>query len=156
MLKVSNSLALGIKNTATFFSKGKLKTLRFRHPRHITTNAPMSTYDESFAEVQAILRKFSKITSSKLVFFTDFRFAYDIYANEISSIILTDKNILCVYNGKEVIFDIDITKLTKTEVHLNKKQDKFLIVFFYNKNDKEFILTENLSICCQIYSLLSK
>jgi len=116
----------------------------------------MSTYDENFAEVQAILRKFSKIHNAKLVFFSDFKFMYDHYSTEFSTLILTDKNIMCVFNAKEIIFDIDITRLTKTEVHVSKKQDMFLIVFYYNDKDKDFILTENLSICCQVYSLLSK
>ncbi len=115
----------------------------------------MQTYDEDFAEVQAILRKFSKIQTSKLVFFTDFTFLYDNYVNDFSTFILTDKNIICVYNTKEVIFDIDITRLIKTEVHVSKKKDKFLVVFYMN-NNKDFIITDNLSICCQVYSLLSK
>src|SRR5690242_1070841 len=33
VLKVGNSLVVGLKNTATFFSRGKLRTERFRHPR---------------------------------------------------------------------------------------------------------------------------
>ena len=55
-LRLGNSMIVGLKNTVTMFQKGKIKTERFRFPRHITKNQPLNPYDENFAEIQAMIK----------------------------------------------------------------------------------------------------
>ena len=55
ILKAGNQLALGMKNTATYFSTSKLKTDRFRHPRHINQSESLKYFDEGLDETQDII-----------------------------------------------------------------------------------------------------
>jgi hypothetical protein len=157
VLRVGNSLAVGLKNTATFFSRGKLKTNRFRHPRHIVINEPLKSYDEDYAEVQAIIRKIGGLPDNKLLYFADFKNKDPDWDDEICTLIISDKHLLVVYNAKEVIMDIDIKTLRKTEVHMTYNTGEYLILLFYKeKPDKHFILTEDLGLLCQVHGILQK
>jgi hypothetical protein len=157
VLRVGNSLAVGLKNTATFFSKGKLKTNRFRHPRHIIINEPLRSYDEEYAEVQAIIRKIGGLPDNKLIFFADFKNKDPDYDDDICTLIITDKHLLIIYAAKETILDIQIKALRRTEVHLTFNKNEYLLLFFYKENqNKKFIITEDLGLCCQVYGILQK
>ncbi len=153
VLKVSNSLAVGLRNTATYFNRGKLKTERFRHPRHIIVNEPLKPYDETFAEVQAILRTLGTL-DTKLIFFADFLFMDQDLGNEVSTLIVTDKRIIVVYLAKEKVFECDILSVRNTEVHLIS--GNYLIIFFRKDGKKEYVMTNDVSICCQVHGILQK
>ncbi len=145
-------MAVGIKNTATYFSRGKLKTERFRHPRHIVVNEPLKPYDENYAEVQAIIRYLGDVTDNKLIFFADFKYIDPIYENLISTLIVTDKKVRVVYDGKENIFTLDIRLIRNTEVHVVR--DFFIIIFLLIDGRKNYVVTQDVALCCQVHGIL--
>lgn len=154
VLKVGNSLAVGLRNTATYFNRGKLKTERFRHPRHIIVNEPLKPYDENYAEVQAIIRTIGDLSDNKLIFFADFKYLDEDYSKETSTLIITDKRILVIYNAKNKVYDVDIRVIRNTEVHI--VNSNFILVFFLIDGSRRFIMTENLALCCQVHGILQK
>ncbi len=154
VLKVGNSLAVGLKNTATFFSRGKLKTERFRHPRHIVVNEALKPYDENYAEVQAIIRNLGDFADNKLIFFADFYYIDPDLGKETSTLIITDRRIMIIYDAKEKVYDLDIRVIRNTEVHIISKN--FVLVFYLIDGSKKFILTEDIALCCQIHGILQK
>jgi hypothetical protein len=154
VLKVGNSLAVGLKNTATYFSRGKLKTERFRHPRHIIVNEPLKPYDENFAEVQAIIRNLGDLTDNKLIFFADFKYVDPVYENELSTLIITDKKVRVVFDGKENIFQLDIKLIRNSEVHIVR--DLFIIIFFLIDGRKNYVVSQDIALCCQVHGILQK
>lgn len=154
MLKVGNSLAVGIRNTATYFSRGKLKTERFRHPRHIVVNEPLKPYDENYAEVQAIIRNLGDLTDNKLIFFADFKYIDPIYENGLSTLIVTDKKVRIVYDGTENIFSLDVRLVRNTEVHVVR--DYFIIIFFMIDGRKNYVVTQDVALCCQVHGIMQK
>jgi hypothetical protein len=157
VLRVGNSLATGIKNTANIFNRGKLKTNRFRHPRHIFRNQPLRSYDENFAEVQAIIKKIGGLPDNKVIFFQDFKYKEDDYDKEISTFIITDKTVLVVVNAKENAFSLDIKTIRNSEVHITHSSEDFLLLFHIkNSADKRYIMTDDIALCCQVHSILSK
>lgn len=151
---VVNSFSVGMKNTANMFSNGKIKTERFRHPRHIIKNKPLGPYDAGFAEVQQIIRNFHELKDQKLVFFHDFKFCEEDYENGICTLIITDKKIVVTYNAMNQILALDLDKLISTEVHSTIDKNVYLIVFFWINKGKSYIATENLNLCVQVHTIL--
>ena len=154
VLKVGNSLAVGLRNTATYFNRGKLKTERFRHPRFIVVNEPLKPYDENYAEVQAIIRNLGDLSDDKLIFFADFLFIDQDLGKEISTLIITDRRIMVIYHAKEKVFNLEIRLIRNSEVHVLTKS--FILVFYMVDGSKKFILTEDVVLCCQVHGILQK
>jgi hypothetical protein len=154
VLKVGNSLAIGFKNSANFFSRGKLKTERFRHSRHIVVNEGLRPYDENYAEVQAIIRHLGDISDNKLIFFADFYYIDRDLGKETSTLIITDRRIMIIYNAEEKVFDVDIRVIRNTEVHIIG--GNFVLVFYLIDGSKRFILTQDVALCCQVHGILQK
>ena len=129
VLKVGNSLALGMKNTTTFFSRSKLKTDRFRHPRHINQSEALKPFDLELAETQAIIANLYKnnegkiVTYPKIIFTKDFIFQDKLFIEKPSTVIITDYYVLVVYNGVEKINEILLKNINKTEVHKMKDSE---------------------------------
>ena len=155
VLKVTNSLAVGLRNTATFFSRGKVKTDRFRHPRHIIPNEGLRPYDPDSAEVQAILRQLGDFANNKLIFFADFKYI-EPGLTDLSTLILTDKKLLIVYQGKENLFELKLSDIKNTEVHINPEGSNYLLLIYTSLGDRQLIVTDNLEMCCQLHGILQK
>lgn len=154
--RIINSVSVGMKNTVNMFSAGKLKTERFRHPRHIVKNIPLTGYDENYAEVQEIMRTLGDLKDNKLVFFHDFKFEDEDYEKDICTLIITDKNIVVCANGKKQIMCIPLDRLSNTEVHSTHNKEVFLIVFYWTGGKRTCISTDNLQFCCQVHLVLQK
>lgn len=154
VLRVGNSLAVGLRNTATYFNRGKLKTLRFRHPRYINKNEHLKPYDENYAEVQAIIRNINNPPNEKLIFFGDFKYLEVGYDDDISTLIITDKRLVVVYKAKECAFMVEIKAIRNSEVHLINSN--FLIVFYIKDASRVYIATDNIALCCQVHAVLQK
>jgi vacuolar protein sorting-associated protein 13A/C len=155
VLKVGNSLIVGLKNTATFFSRSKLKTDRFRHPRHIDPNTALSSYDSDTAVVQAILRKIKVPSDQKLYFFSDFKYLEYGFEDEITTIIITDKRILIVLSAEEKLFDFDINIIRNSEVHL-VGSNKYLIIFYFINGEKKYFVSDNMNAFVQAHGVLQR
>lgn len=161
VLKVGNSLAVGMKNTATFFSKSKIKTDRFRHPRNINQSEALKPFDNELAETQAIIANLIKKsegkaveTFPKIIYTKDFTYADKSYSDKISTVIITDYYILVVFNGEEKIFDAVLKNISKTEVH--KNNNEYLLVLFIKDGRKKYIFSADLDLLCQIHGVMQK
>ena len=162
VMKLGTNLFVGMKNTATMFSKGKLKTRRFRHPRFISTSLPLQPYDEELAEVNAIVNKLGNIEFSTIIFFCDFKSLDERYDKADSTIIITDKLMLVVYDGKEEIENIELEKIVQVEVH-NSNVNEFILLLYLNENKKSeepskklYLWTSSVNTCVQTYQVLMK
>jgi hypothetical protein len=166
ILKVGNSLAIGMKNTATFFSKSKLKTDRFRHPRHINQSEALKPYDNDLAETQALITNLFKSNGSKnglgttntfpkIIYTKDFIFNNDEYKEKTSTIIITDYYVLVLYNATVKIMYILLRNIAKTEVH-KIKENEFMIILFSKDGRKKFISSSDLGLLCQIHGVIQK
>lgn len=135
-LTIINNVSVGMKNTANMFNKGKISTERFRHPRHISRTKPLEPYDPNYAEVQEIMRRHLILKAQKLIFFYDFKSEENAYNKSLSTIIVSDKKIIVVYNAKDLIINIDFNNLYNTEVHNTKHNQIYLLVFFIRRRNK--------------------
>jgi len=162
VLKVGNSLAIGMKNTATYFSRSKLKTDRFRHPRHINQSEALRPYDNELAETQAIIANLLKKSYSgtvntlpKIIFSKDFVFEDPEYKDKISTMIITDYYILVVCDAVTKIFDILLKNIIKTEVH-RVKENEYLLLIFLQDGRKKFIPCLDFAPLCQMHGIIQK
>ena len=73
MLTFSKNNSTWMKNTAIKFAGGKIKTCRFRHPRVIYQNEPLTEYDANLAEVNEILHRMKKTSFNKIFLFADIK-----------------------------------------------------------------------------------
>ncbi len=163
VLKVGNSLAVGMKNTATYFSRAKLKTDRFRHPRHINVSEGLKPFDDDLAETQAIIANLLKKANSKvsnnnpkIIFTKDFEYNEKSYMENVSTIIITDYYLLVVYEGKVKILDVVLRNIKKTEVHRGEKNNDFVLLIYLKDGRNKFIPCKELPILCQIHGILQK
>ena len=65
------AVAAGMKNTTIKYKGGKIKTCRFRHPRVLYQNEPLSVYDSNLAEVNEILNRMKITNYNKILLFAD-------------------------------------------------------------------------------------
>lgn len=166
VLKVGNSLAIGMKNTATFFSKSKLRTDRFRHPRHINQSEALKPYDNDLAETQALINNLLKTKSTgnglgttktfpKIIYTKDFIFNDTEYKEKTSTVIITDYYVLILNDATVKIMDILLKNITKTEVH-KVKEKEYMIILFLKDGRKKFIPSIDLGLLCQIHGVIQK
>lgn len=154
VLKIGNSLIVGMKNTVSF-NKGKLTTFRYRHPRFSERNSAIKNYNAEYAEVKQIIKNSGDFSYHKIIFFHDFIFRDSDYEKETSTIIITDKSLMAVHNVKTQIFNIQIRKIKNVELHI-LRDNRFLVLFETKKNNKHYIFTDSLSFCTQVYAVLEK
>ena len=117
LLKLGNSIAVGMKNTARMLNRTVLKTVRFRHPFVIPEGTPIRNYDEGIAEAKELMYKLLGKTTNKILYEHDFLCGEKKYNKKMSTVILTDLLLVVVYDSKKVIFKLDIMKVVKVFVH---------------------------------------
>ena len=157
-LRLGNNVVVGMKNTIMFNSN--LKTRRFRYPRQIDIIA-LKPYDEDKAMVQAILFYLKVYKNEDIIYFKPFNYferGFD-HSDFKSSLILTNKHVLVVYEAKTLAMEISLNQIKNVEIHKENENvdDSFLIVFIMKKkNRKQFIKTNDFKMCFNFYSLLEK
>jgi hypothetical protein len=162
VLRLGNNVFIGMKNNLNF--NANLKTMRFRYPRVIEKNVALKSYNEDLAIVKAILLKLKDkehdFKDDDIIYFKQFNyFEFGLNNNDFrSSLILTNKHVLVVYEAKKLEKEILLNNIKNVEVHKeNENNDEnFLIVFGLKKGKKQFIKTDDLKLCTEFYSLLSK
>ena len=165
-LRIGNSVFVGMKNTANLLAVGKIKTTRFRHPRTIERVIALKPYDAKTAQVQAILRKLEK-NDQKILYCNEFTYYEVGYENQKSILILTDVRLLIAYNSKEKVesvFNLKLVQIKDVEVHFedtdgNKTKDQnenYIMLFTLFDGKKKYIKTDDLTMCCILYSILEK
>lgn len=143
-----------MKNTVSF-NKGKLITTRFRHPRFSERNEALLCYHPEYAEVKAIIINAGDYSYHKIIFFHDFIFIDSEYKKDTSTLVISDKSIIAVFQVKKQIFNINIKEITNCELHILGKE-KYLILFETKKKKKHYIYNDNLSFCTEVYATLEK
>ena len=149
-LRIANNLIVGIKNTALIFNP-KLKTERFRYPRTIQKAIRLSSYDEDEATVRAILDYIGGYNDQEIIYFKQFKYINPGLQGSISTLILTDKCIMIVYQAKELVFKIDLDLIRRVEVHKEPNNLNIDLIFYLENNTRKYIRTNDLSLCIDFY-----
>ena len=151
-LRITNNLVVGIKNTALLFNP-KLETERFRYPRTILKAIRLNAYDEDEALVRAILDYLEEYEDHEIIYFKQFKYIYPGLQNSISTLILTDKCVMIVYEAKEIVFKLDLDLIKKVEVHKEPNNINIDLIFYLKNDTKQYIVTNDMSLCVDFYMM---
>ena len=156
VLKITNSIAVGIKNTFKLLTKSTLKTERFRFPRVIVEGEPIKNYDEEAAEAKELLYQLLKIDTDNIIYNADFQSGDKGFVDKLSTVILTDQLIVVVYDMKKVIFNLSIKEIRKCTLHF--MNDVYIIVFkLFNESTRGFRISKECGkIACSLYDLFNE
>ena len=71
--------------------------------------------------------------------------------------ILTDKRVFVVCHSKtmKTVLSLQIAFIKGVEVHSTRIKDVYLIVFYGKKNERNYIATDNMFMCNQVYHILN-
>ena len=146
------AVAAGMKNTTIKYKGGKIKTCRFRHPRVLYQNEPLSVYDSNLAEVNEILNRMKITNYNKILLFADIQKERDSGKN--MTVILTDRVFLVAYNLIEIPMMIKVKEIKSCFVNL---EGKMYVVYFekYDGKKEGFRLYEQ-KIACRIYDIFKQ
>ena len=153
--RVANNIFVGLKNTANIFNP-KLKSERFRYPRTIEKSEGLKVYDEDRATVQAILDFLKEFSDHEIVHYKQFNYLSPGLENSLSSLILTNKCIMVVYQAKEIVFNLELNHIKSIEVHKEPNQTTFDLIFNLKDNSKKYIRTNDINICTEFYLMFDK
>ena len=149
-LRITNNLFVGIKNTALIFNP-KLETERFRYPRTIQKAIRLNTYNEDEALVRAILDYLEGYEEHEIIYFKQFKYINPGLQNSISTLILTDKCVMIVYQATELVFKIELDLIKRVEVHKEPNNINIDLIFYLKNNTKKYIVTNDFSLCVDFY-----
>jgi hypothetical protein len=149
-LRIANNLIVGIKNTALIFNP-KLKTERFRYPRTIQKAIRLNSYNEDEATIRAILDYIGGYDEHEIIYYKQFKYISPGLQNSVSTLILTDKSILIVYQAKELVFEIELNEIRRVEVHKEPNNTNIDLIFYLENNLRRYIITNDLSLCNDFY-----
>ena len=149
-LRLTNNLVIGIKNTALIFNP-RLKTERFRYPRTIQKAIRLNSYNEDEALVKAILDYLTGYEDHEIIYFKQFKYIHPGLQGSLSTLILTDRCVMIVYQAKELVFEIQLDSIKKVEVHQEPNNTNIDLIFYLKNDTKEYIITNDLSLCVDFY-----
>ena len=149
-LRITNNLIVGIKNTALIFNP-KLKTQRFRYPRTIQKAIRLNSYNEDEATIRAILDYLGGYDEHEIIYFKQFKYINPGLQRSVSTLILTDKCIMVVYQAKELVFEIELNLIRRVEVHKEPNNINVDLIFYLDNNTRRYIRTNDLSLCIDFY-----
>ena len=155
-LRIGNSVVVGIKNTVTLLGGSKVKILGFRHPKLIEKTLPLPVYKGDAAEVRVLLNKMApKYESQKIVYFKIFKYRQPPFDSEDSYFILTDKEIVIVYNYEELVLNFEIDKFERLEIH-KEGLNEYIMLFFLAGDRRKYIKNYDFDLCGEVFSILNK
>ena len=149
-LRIANNLLIGIKNTALIFNP-KLKTERFRYPRAIKKATRLYSYNEDEGLVRAILDYLGGYADHEIIYFKEFKYIKPGLQGSVSTLILTDKCVMIVYQAKELVFKIDLNLIRRVEVHKEPNNVDIDLIFYLQNNTRKYIKTNDMSLCVDFY-----
>ena len=153
--RIANNLFVGLKNTANIFNP-KLKSERFRYPRTIQKSEGLKAYDEDRATIQAILDFLKDYSTHEIVHFKSFNYISPGLQNSTSYLILTNKCIMVVYQAKEIVFKLDLSRINKIEVHKEPNGANADLIFYLEDDSRKYIVTNDINVCSEFYLLFNK
>ena len=153
--RIANNLFVGIKNTANMFNP-KLKTDRFRFPRPIEKAIGLKSYNEDKATIRAILDFLKVFSDHEIVYFKQFTYISPGLEGSISTLILTNKCVMVVYQAKELVFQIQLNQISKVEIHKERNNANISIIFYLKNNTREYITTKDINLCSDFYLMFER
>ena len=69
----------------------------------------------------------------------------------VSTLILTDKCVMIVYQAKELVFKIDLNLIRRVEVHKEPNNVDIDLIFYLQNNTRKYIKTNDMSLCVDFY-----
>ena len=151
--RIANNLFVGIKNTANMFNP-KLKTERFRYPRPIEKAIGLQSYNEDKATIRAILDYLKEYDDHEIVYFKQFTYINPGLEGSFSTLILTNKCVMVVYQAKELVFQIELIHINNIEIH--RENNNYSIIFYLKNNTREYITTKDMSLCSDFYLMFER
>ena len=91
-----------------------------------------------------------------IIYYRQFIYISPGLANSPSSLILTDKCIMVVYQAKEVVFKLELNNIKKMEVIKEPNQTNFDLIFYLKDNSRKYIMTNDLNVCTDFYLMFEK
>ena len=154
VLKIGNSLAIGTKNTFNYFYSKNIKNKRFRFPRYIKENSPLTIYDPDLSAAKEFLYKLLKIESPNILYFSQFLCQNRGYYGVIAYLLLTNEQLLLLSNEYEIFLNIDLSNINNIELKYNGKNFEFL--FYFNKEQTKALIIDkkNSVFVCELYCVL--
>jgi hypothetical protein len=140
-------------------TRSPLKTVRFRHPRVIKEGGLIREYDETYGEGKELLYKLVNESTNNILYCKDFKSGDKGFEKHISTVILTDKTLVVIYNMEKVIFKLSVKDITECFVHFVEKM--YIIGFRLregeNSTTRGFKFKEEESnVCCGLYDILNE
>ena len=153
--RIANNLFVGLKNTANVFNP-KLKSERFRYPRTIQKSEGLKSYDEDKSTIQTILDFLKEYSGQEIVHYKVFTYISPGLQNSASTLILTNKYIMVVYQAKEVVFKLELSHINRIEVHKEPNQTNIDLIFYLKDNSRKYIRTNDINVCTEFYLMFNK
>ena len=153
--RIANNLFVGIKNTANLFNP-KLRTDRFRYPRPIEKAMGLKSYNEDKSTIRAILDFLKNYTDHEIIYFKQFTYLSPGFDGSISTLILTNKCVMVVYQAKEIVFQISLNQIKKIEIHKERNTGNISIIFYLVNNTREYITCRDFNLCSDFYLMFEK
>ena len=149
-LRITNNILVGMKNTILIFNP-KLKTERFRYPRTIQKAIRLNAYNEEEALVRAILDYLGGYEDHEIIYFKQFKYINPGLQSSLSTLILTNKCVMVVYQAKELVFKALLDSIKRVEVHKEPNNTNIDLIFYLNNNSRKYIRTNDLLLCFDFY-----
>ena len=132
----------------------KLKTERFRYPRPIEKAIGLQSYNEDKATIRAILDYLKEYDDHEIVYFKQFTYINPGLEGSFSTLILTNKCVMVVYQAKELVFQIQLIHINNIEIH--RENNNYSIIFYLKNNTREYITTKDMSLCSDFYLMFER
>ena len=87
----------------------------------------------------------------EIIYFKQFKYIYPGLQGSFSTLILTDKCVMIVYQAKELVFKIDLNLIRRVEVYKEPNNTNFDLIFYLRNNTRKYIMTNDLSLCIEFY-----
>ena len=87
----------------------------------------------------------------EIIYFKQFKYIYPGLQTSISTLILTDKCVMIVFQAKELVFKIGLDLIKRVEVHKEPNNVNVDLIFYLENNTKKYIITNDLTLCVDFY-----
>ena len=154
VLKIGNSLAIGTKNTFNYFYNKNIKNKRFRFPRYIKENSPLTNYDPDLSAAKEFLFKLLKIEKPIILYFSQLLCENKGYNGKIAYFLLTDELLLLLSNKYEIVLNMNISDVKDIELKYNGIFFEFIFKLINNQTKALLINKISTVFACELYCKL--
>ena len=102
--------------------------------------------------IRAILDYLGGYDEHEIIYFKQFKYISPGLQSSDSTLILTNKCVMIIYQAKELVFKIDLNLIRRVEVYKEQNNNINIDLIFYLQNNvKKYIKTNDLSLCIEFY-----